>query len=139
MGKILDKIWGFFSLDDDEGITSEIPGSETPHKLNLIPITSKKSEILIMEPTSYQEALQAAEQLKRKRVLVLNMENADPAIARRIIDFLAGISYAQEGHMENITNTIYLCTPSNMGIRSAGKKKSRGDFFASKKGGGTED
>ena len=139
MGGFLDKIKGFLAMEEEEelGIAGgELsPDADEPRKATLIPISSRKSEILVLDPTSYQEALEAGEQLKKKRILILNMERADGNLARRIIDFLYGINYAQEGHMYNITNTIYLFTPNHIGIRSSGKRETRSGFFSLSNGG----
>ncbi|MCL5037412.1 MAG: cell division protein SepF [Chloroflexi bacterium] len=143
---MLDKIRRFFALEEEEvedryysdnemttspsTIDERKPGMELPvpapsakkggNLLSLVP--SKKPSIIVLEPTSYAEAIQIAEQLKRKTPVLLNMARADTELARRIIDFLYGINYAEDGHMINVTDHIYLFTPSSIEIRFPGRK-----------------
>jgi len=135
MGGFIERIKGLFSMEDDDYQYLEGNGDEeAPRRPTLIPISSRKTEILILQPSSYQDALQAAEHLKRKRILVLNLEKTDYNLTGKIIEFLRGVNYSQEGHMENVTDNIFLFTPNNIGIKNAGRKESR-NLFAKPEGG----
>ena len=48
--------------------------------------------------------------------MVLNLEQADPAIARRLLDFLSGVAYAQEGKIKKVALSTYIVTPYNVDI-----------------------
>jgi len=138
MGGFMDKFKNMFSIDDEEESTGEsgsLLEEEVPKRPTLIPISSRKAEILILFPASRQEAEQAADQIKKKRILILNLERADYALAREIIDFLRGVSFGHEGHMENIAENIFLFTPHNIGIRCAGKKDNKSRRFSKNEGG----
>jgi len=112
------------TVDDNREMGKPAIEPDRPRKggniLSLVP--SKKPCILVLEPTSYAEAIKIAEQLKRKRPVLLNMARSDAELARRIIDFLYGINYAQDGHMVNVADQIYLFTPSSIEIRFPGRK-----------------
>ncbi|MCD6310323.1 MAG: cell division protein SepF [Candidatus Eremiobacteraeota bacterium] len=135
---MLERIRRFFTLEEDEYyddmdmVPAQSAVSEKEQKLDfetrkkggklLSLVPSKKPCVLVLEPTSYAEAIQIAEQLKRKTPILLNMAKSDAELARRIIDFLFGINYAQDGHMVNVTDQIYLFTPSTIEIRFPGRR-----------------
>jgi len=140
MGGFIDKFKNMFSMEEEEEDTTTTSDSsflddDSPRRPNLIPISSRKTEILVLYPTSYQEALQAADQIKKKRILILNLERADYSLTSKIIEFLRGVTFGHEGHMENIAENIFLFTPHNIGIRCAGKKDPKARRFTKTEGG----
>ncbi len=54
--------------------------------------------------------------LKDKRTVVLNMEQTNKDIARRLVDFLSGVAYANEGKIKKVANSTYIITPYNVDI-----------------------
>ena len=66
--------------------------------------------------SSSSGATKAADDLKRHKAVILNMENVDKALTRRVVDFLTGCIYALEGDVKKIANASYLFCPSGMNI-----------------------
>jgi cell division inhibitor SepF len=64
----------------------------------------------------FTDAKQIADHLIRKKTVVLNLENAKPENKRRIIDFLAGVAYANNGSIKAVANRTYIITPSGVGF-----------------------
>lgn len=70
------------------------------------------SEVLVMEPRSFEEMPQAIQALRERKSVVLNLTTMDPDQAQRAVDFVAGGTYAIDGHQERIGESIFLFTPN---------------------------
>jgi len=66
----------------------------------------------VMEPRSFEEMPQAIQALRERKSVVLNLNVMDPDQAQRAVDFVAGGTYAIDGHRERIGESIFLFTPS---------------------------
>ncbi len=75
-----------------------------------------KQSVVLFRPTSYGDASKAADDLKSRKVVIVNLENVDKAMARRVVDFLSGCSYALDGKARKIAQSTYLFAPSNMDV-----------------------
>lgn len=115
------------SRDSDPLELSEYSVSAAEHPVpevrsnrnNLVGLPStpqRKQEIVVLEPASFADAREIAETLKLKKSIILNMRKTDKELARRIVDFLSGISYAIEGHSQKVADQIYLFTPGHFEI-----------------------
>ncbi len=95
-----------------------VPEVRSGRKLVGLPTaaTQKKQEIVVLEPASFADARDIAETLKLKKCILLNMRKTDKELARRIVDFLSGISYAIEGQSQKVADQIYLFTPGHFDI-----------------------
>ena len=70
------------------------------------------SEVVVFEPRSFEEMPQVIQALRERRSVVLNLNVMDPDDAQRAVDFVAGGTYAIDGHQERIGESIFLFTPS---------------------------
>lgn len=70
------------------------------------------SEVLVFEPRSFEEMPQVIQALRERKSVVLNLTIIDPDEAQRAVDFVAGGTYAIDGHQERIGESIFLFTPS---------------------------
>jgi cell division inhibitor SepF len=68
-------------------------------------------EVLVMEPRSFEEMPQAIQALRERKSVVLNLTMMDPDQAQRAVDFVAGGTYAMDGHQERVGESIFLFTP----------------------------
>lgn len=75
-------------------------------------VASAISEVLVMEPRTFEEMPQAIQALRERKSVVLNLTMMDPDQAQRAVDFIAGGTYALDGHQERIGESIFLFTPS---------------------------
>lgn len=76
------------------------------------------SEVVVMEPRSFEEMPQAIQALRERKSVVLNLTLMDPDQAQRAVDFVAGGTYAIDGHQERIGESIFLFTPSCVQVSS---------------------
>jgi cell division inhibitor SepF len=70
------------------------------------------SEVVVIEPRSFEEMPQVIQALRERKSVVLNLTIIDPDEAQRAVDFVAGGTYAIDGHQERIGESIFLFTPS---------------------------
>ena len=75
-------------------------------------ITSTTSEVVIIEPHSFEEMPQVIQTLRERRSVVLNLNSMEAEEAQRAVDFVAGGTYALDGHQERIGESIFLFAPS---------------------------
>jgi len=69
--------------------------------------------------TSFDDAMAAANGLKRGDQQILNLSATDVTTRQKIVDFMCGVNYAQEGTWEEIGENVYLIVPSNAFVEMA--------------------
>ena len=77
---------------------------------------SNKQEVVLFRPGTFNDTSKAADDLRNRKAVIVNMENVDKAMARRVVDFLSGCVYAQDGDVKKIAQSAYLFCPHNMDI-----------------------
>ena len=78
--------------------------------------TTTQLQVVLVSPTRFENASEIADHLRDKRTVVLNLEQTDKNIARRLIDFLSGVAYANEGTIKKVALSTYIITPYNVDI-----------------------
>ena len=73
-------------------------------------------QVVLVKPERFENAAEIADHLREKRTGVLNLEQTNKDIARRLIDFLAGVAYAQDGKIKKVAVNTYLITPYNVDL-----------------------
>lgn len=73
-------------------------------------------QVVLVKPERFENAAEIADHLREKRTVVLNLEQTNKDIARRLIDFLSGVAYAQEGKIKKVAVSTYIITPYNVDI-----------------------
>lgn len=81
-------------------------------------VSSFHSELVVMEPASFQEVPAALVALRDRKVVVLNLSNMDGDEAQRSVDYVAGGTFALNGHQERIGKNVFLFTPHSIQITS---------------------
>ncbi len=103
-------------------------GSAMSNVIGMPGAVNGMSEVVVMEPRTFEEMPQAIRALRERKSVVLNLTIMDPDQAQRAVDFVAGGTYAIDGHQERIGESIFLFTPNcvqvstqlgNMGDMSA--------------------
>ena len=77
---------------------------------------SGKQEVVLFHAKSFEDAAKAADELRRRKAIILNMENVDKTLTRRVVDFLSGAIYALDGSVKKIAQATYLFCPHNMDV-----------------------
>jgi len=72
--------------------------------------------MIVVNPKDYKDAEKIADHIKQGRPVVMNIEQTEQDEAERIVDFVQGVMYALDGHIDRVSDTIYLCAPNNMTV-----------------------
>lgn len=101
-------------IEEDGGEGSEgVPARRSPvFSLH----AQRQLEIVVLEPRSLEQARRGAEFVKARRPVIVNLQGAEADLARRIVDFLSGATYALDGHLQRVGDEMFLFTPSNIVI-----------------------
>ncbi len=75
-------------------------------------------KMVITQPTMFEQSEEICSYLKEKKSVIVNLEYVNKDVARRIIDFISGGVYALDGHIQKISNSIFLVAPINYEIAS---------------------
>ena len=77
---------------------------------------SGKQEVVLFHAKAFDDAAKAADELCKRKAVILNMENVDKALTRRVVDFLSGAVYALDGRVKKVAQSTYLFCPHNMDV-----------------------
>ena len=94
------------------GLSDDRRGS---NKVVNIHATTQLSVVLV-KPERFENATEIADHLREKRTVVLNLEQTNKDIGRRLLDFLSGVAYAQEGKIKKVAVNTFLITPYNVDL-----------------------
>ncbi len=100
------------------GVMSEAVGATVGNVIGMPGALNGISEVVVMEPRTFEEMPAAIRALKERKSVVLNLTMMDPDQAQRAVDFVAGGTYALDGHQERIGESIFLFTPSCVQVRT---------------------
>ena len=75
-----------------------------------------KQEVVLFHAKTFDDAAKAADELCKRKAVILNMENVDKALTRRVVDFLSGSVYALDGRVKKVAQSTYLFCPHNMDV-----------------------
>lgn len=89
--------------------------SDDPNKVVDIHTTAKL-QVVLSKPERFEDARDIADNLNEKRTVVLNLEGTGHDIARRLVDFLTGVAYANGGALKKVANNTFIITPYNVDI-----------------------
>lgn len=78
--------------------------------------TTTQLQVVLVKPDRFENASEIADHLREKRTVVLNLESTNKEIARRLLDFLSGVAYANEGKIKKVAISTYIITPYNVDI-----------------------
>ena len=92
------------------------PASSAGFSGQVLNMNSGKQEVVLFHAKTFDDAAKAADELRRKKAVILNMENVDKALTRRVVDFLSGSVYALDGSVKKIAQSTYLFCPHNMDV-----------------------
>ncbi len=83
-----------------------------------------KMKVVITEPENYEDATEIANNLKQKKVVIVNLEKIDDAtLMKKIFAFMHGVVYVLSANMQKVAKSIYILTPENVNIDSSVKKE----------------
>lgn len=132
--KFFDKIMGVMGLEEEEDFYDEEQLDGSPdeegkmgkRKGTVVSLhTQRQVQVVLSEPSSYEEVQEIADNLKNHRPVIVNLEKADADLAQRVIDFMSGTTYALGGSMQKVGKNIFLFVPNNIDIANDLKEQVR--------------
>lgn len=85
------------------------------------PVHSAK--VHVVAPGQFQDAQQIGDRLKANQPVIVNLQNADRDLSRRMVDFCSGATYALGGSMDKVARDVFLLTPSNVEVSAEEKRR----------------
>lgn len=85
-------------------------------KNKVVSMPQTQVRMKICKPTSFEQSEEICNELKEKKSIIVNLEYVNKDVARRIVDFISGGVHALDGHIEKISNSIFLVAPFNYEI-----------------------
>ena len=102
---------------DDENDAPEEPAENGSKKNRVVNINATTQiKVVLVKPETFEEASTIADHLNSKRTVVLNLESTSKEISRRLVDFLSGVAYANNGQIKRVANSTFIITPYNVDI-----------------------
>ena len=101
------------SADEDD----EEPEEGAPKKNKVVNIhATTQLKVVLVKPERFEDASTIADHLNNKRTVVLNLESTNKEVSRRLVDFLSGVAYANNGQIKRVANSTFIITPYNVDI-----------------------
>ncbi|HEY2813342.1 MAG TPA: cell division protein SepF [Acidimicrobiales bacterium] len=85
--------------------------------------TSMSAKPYVVAPGSFNEAQDVADKYKGNVPVIMNLQNVDRDLSRRLIDFASGLCYGVGGTMEKVAHQVYLLTPSNVEVSTEERRR----------------
>ena len=101
-------------MDDEEEAADENAPSKKNKVVNIHATTQLK--VVLVKPERFEDASTIADHLNNKRTVVLNLESTNKEVSRRLVDFLSGVAYANNGQIKRVANSTFIITPYNVDI-----------------------
>ena len=136
-GAIMNKVWDFLGVetateeemienenvyDYDKEIETEEPEEKGFFGKKFGKVVSmpgpQQVRMVITQPTSFEQSEEICNYLKEKKSVIVNLEYVNKDAARRIVDFISGAVHALDGHIQKVSNAIFLVAPVNYEIAS---------------------
>lgn len=86
-------------------------------------VANPQVRVHVIEPTTYSDAQKIADKFKANIPVIVNMQQQDTDLAKRLIDFCSGLSYGMDGGMQAVGERVFLLTPSNVDVSAEERRR----------------
>ena len=110
--------------DEDESSRRNLGSLRTSRKLISLENLkeSKRSRVAIAEPHEFEEVQMIGDDFKENIPVIINLQNTNQDLSKRIIDFCSGLTYALGGSIKKVADRVFLITPQNTLVTSNEKE-----------------
>ncbi|MCI8352479.1 MAG: cell division protein SepF [Clostridia bacterium] len=134
-GAVMNKIWDFLGMEsaeeeeelEDKAYDYDYEEEEEPEAEGINKIFGRRPKVVnmpqtqsikmvISQPTTFEQSEEICNYLKERKSVIVNLEYVNKDVARRIVDFISGAVHALDGHIQKISNSIFLIAPTNYEI-----------------------
>lgn len=88
-----------------------------------------KVRVHLIVPQGFNDAQQIADRFKDPSPVILNMQTIETELAKRLIDFASGLTYALDGGMQRVADRVFLLTPPNVSVSAEEREQLADGFF----------
>jgi cell division inhibitor SepF len=132
--KMINKVMGFLGLEEDVEIEEreekeeEVMQNEVGEVESLFTSNKKQSnkvvnihtaasaKVVIIKPNDYDEAANICDNLRNRKIVVVNTTSLEQKVAQRLLDFIGGACYALAGELQQVEKGVYILSPSNVEV-----------------------
>lgn len=123
--KLLDRVLGSLGLGDEveeeevRPVQEQEEAEARPKKSGTVVnlhTSQKQLKVIVIEPLCFDEVQNIADHLRSRKPVIINLEDSEKELAKRIVDFISGTTYALGGSMQKVGNNIFLFVPANIDI-----------------------
>ena len=135
----VNKMLKWIGISDDEEEIYETEETEAEEVEPVIPLGRKAkvssisggapTKVVVIQFLNFDDAKDAADHLKNRKPIVANLEKLDNDTIRRVVDFLSGAVYGVGGKIQNVSNRIFLITPSNVEVTGNYRENAKSNSF----------
>lgn len=95
----------------------------------LQPVPEATARVHVVEPKSFNDAEQIGAKFKNDTPVIVNLQNIDRELAKRLIDFVSGLTYGLDGGIQRVAEMVFLLTPANVEVSAEDRKWMREKGF----------
>lgn len=101
-----------------------------PQQIAAVP-SPATAQVHLVLPRSFNDAQQIADKFKQGVPVIVNLQNADQELSKRLVDFASGLTYALNGSMQRVADRVFLLTPHNVQVSAEERARvlESGGFF----------
>jgi cell division inhibitor SepF len=81
------------------------------------------TRVSVVDPSSFNDAQALADRFKRQQPVILNLQQVDEELGRRMVDFCSGLTYALDGQIQTVATRVFLLTPRNVEVSAEERKR----------------
>ncbi len=126
---------GFTPRSSALALTSDFTADDPFAGTNVIGmpgLSTAAAEVTLMEPRSFDEMPRAIQALRERKTVILNLTMMEPDQAQRAVDFVAGGTFAIDGHQERVGESIFLFAPSCVTVTTAASEETTSSTIMSR-------
>ena len=113
-----------FGSEDASGRDRSYGAQEGSARLRAVPDQQvPPARVSVINPASFNDAQALADRFKRQQPVILNLQQADAELSRRMVDFCSGLTYALDGNIQTVANRVFLLTPRNVEVSAEERKR----------------
>ena len=102
--------------EEEQQMPASAPSTDHRHNKVVNIHATTQLKVVLVKPEHFEDASTIADHLNNKRTVVLNLESTNKEVSRRLVDFLSGVAYANNGQIKRVANSTFIITPYNVDI-----------------------
>jgi cell division inhibitor SepF len=133
--KMINKMMGFLGLEenveieedeekeafiketDDNEVETMFTSTKKQNPNKVVNIhTAASAKVVIIKPNDYDEAANICDNLRNRKIVVVNTTSLESKVAQRLLDFIGGACYALSGELQQVEKGVYILSPSNVEV-----------------------